>query len=124
MTALEVLEGLERQAADRGGALALQETTGRRLSFAQLQARIETLASALLDEGMRPGDRVLFTVPPGIESIVSILAIVRAGGVVVAANPLMGPEIFAGRVRLIEPGWVIATSLVYLLGRLSRLPNL
>jgi acyl-CoA synthetase (AMP-forming)/AMP-acid ligase II len=121
MTALEVLERLQRQAAERPIALALQETTGRRLAFAELQARIEAVASALLDEGMRPGERVLFTVPPGINSIVLILAIVRAGGVVVAANPLMGPDVFSSRVRLIRPSWVMATSLVYLFGQFSRL---
>ena len=120
MTALDVLEQLQGQAVARGRALALLETSGRRVTFAQLQTRIETAASALGDEGLRPGDRVLFTVPPGIDSIVLILAIVRAGGVVVAANPLMGPEVFAGRVRLMEPSWVMATSLVYLFGQISH----
>lgn len=123
MIALDVLDELERQSTERPDALALRETTGRRLTFAELHRRIARVASGLLAEGMRPGDRVLFTVPPGIDSIVLILAIVRAGGVVVAANPLMGPEVFASRIRLMEPSWVMATSLVYLLGRL-RGPSL
>ena len=118
MMALDLLEVLERQSVERPNMLALQETTGRRLTFSELHQRIGRVAGGLLAEGMRPGDRVLFTVPPGIDSIVLILAIVRAGGVVVAANPLMGPEVFASRVRLMEPRWVMATSLVYLLGRL------
>ena len=130
MTALDVLDGLERQSTERPDALALRETSGRRLTFSELHRRIGRVASGLLAEGMRPGDRVLFTVPPGIDSIVLILAIVRAGGVVVAANPLMGPEVFASRIRLMEPSWVMATSLVYVLGRvrgpslLRRLPVL
>ena len=118
MMALDLLEVLERQSVERPNMLALQETTGRRLTFSELHQRIGRVAGGLLAEGMRPGDRVLFTVPPGIDSIVLILAIVRAGGVVVAANPLMGPEVFASRIRLMEPRWVMATSLVYLLGRL------
>ncbi|HVS05058.1 MAG TPA: class I adenylate-forming enzyme family protein [Candidatus Dormibacteraeota bacterium] len=130
MTALDVLNELERQSIERPDALALRETSGRRLTFSELHRRIGRVASGLLAEGMRPGDRVLFTVPPGIDSIVLILAIVRAGGVVIAANPLMGPEVFASRIRLMEPSWVMATSLVYLLGRhrgpllLRRLPVL
>jgi acyl-CoA synthetase (AMP-forming)/AMP-acid ligase II len=120
MTALDVLVDLERQSIERPGALALQETSGRRMTFAELHARIRTVAGSLLAEGMRPAERVLFTVPPGIDSIVLILAIVQAGGVVVAANPLMGPELFASRIRLMEPSWVMASTLVYWLGRIRR----
>jgi acyl-CoA synthetase (AMP-forming)/AMP-acid ligase II len=117
MTTLEILDGLERQAAERAGSLALEETSGRRLTFGELRSRIQAVTIGLVAEGMRPGDRVLFTVPPGIDSIILILAIVRAGGVVVAANPSMGAEVFASRVHLMEPSWVMATSLIYWMGR-------
>jgi len=61
---------------------------------------------------MRPGDRALFSVRPSIDALVLMLAIHEAGGVTVPIDPSMGSELFAARVALLSPTWVVAESLL------------
>ena len=71
---------------------------------------------------MRPGDAVVFSVRPSVEAIILILATVRAGGIIVAADPGMGAELFAARMAAVRPRFVMAESLLYALSasRLAR----
>ncbi len=62
---------------------------------------------------MEPGDRVLFSVRPGLDAVVLALGIVAAGGVVVFADPGAGSSLFRARTALAEPRWVAAESLLY-----------
>src|ERR1700754_595457 len=71
-------------------------------------------ASALVREGMEPGDRVLFSVRPGPDAVVLALGIVEAGGTVVFADPGAGEALFRARAALAAPRWVAAESLLYL----------
>src|SRR5438105_5436980 len=92
------------------------ETNGRLLTYGELVRRVDGSASALHREGFKTGDAVLFTVRPSIASISLILAVVRAGGIIVAADPRMGHAVFKSRVAQARPRWVMADTLVYLLG--------
>ena len=105
-----VLASLAALPADR---VALRETGGWRpaqISAGGLVERVERTAAGLVAEGLRPGDRVLFAVRPSIDAIALILATIRAGGVVVAADPGMGDVVFAARMERIQPRWVMAES--------------
>src|SRR5260370_6518720 len=64
---------------------------------------------------MRQGDAVVFSVRPSVEAIILILATVRAGGTIVAADPGMGAELFAARMAAVRPKFVMAESLLYAL---------
>jgi len=90
-------------------------TFGRRtLSYGELARRIRATAASLVREGMRPGDRVLFSVRPGPDAVVLALGIVEAGGTVVFADPGAGEALFRARAALAAPRWVAAESLLYL----------
>lgn len=115
-TATAFVADILAQARRRPRAVALMETNGRHLSYAELLRRVEGGAGALHREGFQSGDAVLFTVRPSIASVSLILAVVRAGGIVVAADPRMGAEVFESRVALARPRWVMAETVVYLLG--------
>ena len=115
-TATAFVDEILGQARRLPHAVALMETTGRHLTYEELVRRVDGGASALHREGFKAGDAVLFTVRPSIASISLILAVVRAGGIVVAADPRMGAGVFESRVALARPRWVMADSLVYLLG--------
>jgi len=115
-TATAFVDDILGQARRQPRALALMETNGRQLSYGELLRRVDGGASALHREGFNVGDAVLFTVRPSIASISLILAVVRAGGIVVAADPRMGAGVFGSRVALARPRWVMADSLAYLLG--------
>lgn len=85
----------------------------RRLTGSTLAERIERTAHAFSRRGMRPGDVILFGVRPGINALVLLMAAMRNGGVVTVFDPGAGNELFARRLELLRPSWVIAESLLY-----------
>ncbi len=114
ITSLEgVYETLDRLARERPNAVALISPRGRRTTFAALHDAIRATATRLQTEGMQPGDAVVFSVRPSVEAIILILATVRAGGIIVAADPGMGADLFAARMAAVRPRFVMAESLLY-----------
>lgn len=103
---------IARRAAERPAAVAVVETSGRRLSRSEVAKEVQAVAAGLISSGMRAGDRALFSVRPGIDALVLILAIHEAGGVIVPIDPAMGTELFASRVAMLSPAWVFAESLL------------
>lgn len=87
---------------------------GLTLTFAQLGERIERVATGLADAGMRPGDRVAFSVRPSIDAVVLALAICRAGGQTAFVDLGAGPELLAARLALAKPQWTATESLLHL----------
>ncbi|MEO8263062.1 MAG: class I adenylate-forming enzyme family protein [Pseudolysinimonas sp.] len=110
------------RAHPREPALSFGRTT---LSYEQLATRIGAVAAGLRERGMATGDRVLFSIRPGLDAVVLALAIVQAGGTVVFADPGAGEALFRARTALAAPKWVAAESVLYLassrpLRRLAR----
>ena len=80
----------------------------RRFTFAELNERANRVASVLLDEGVKPGDRVATLLKNGIEFVETYFAIAKLGAVMVPVNwRLVAPEI---RYILNDSG---ATALVF-----------
>jgi len=104
-----------RLGAERRDQVALVSSHGRSTSFGALNDAVSAAATRLRAEGMRRGDAVAFSVRPSVEAIVLILATVRAGGVIVAADPGMGKKLFAARMAAVRPRFVMAESLLYAL---------
>ena len=73
-------------AGDRTAIVSPAET----LSYAQLAERINRIANVLTrDLGMVPGNRVLMRAPNNAMAIAVYLAVIKAGGVMVATMPLL-----------------------------------
>lgn len=108
----DILEAL-LTACDRTPAAPAMTLGRRTLSYGQLRERIDSIAAALTAEGMLPGDRVLFSVRPGIDAVTLALGIIAAGGTVVFADPGAGEEMFRARAALAGPKWIAAESLLY-----------
>jgi acyl-CoA synthetase (AMP-forming)/AMP-acid ligase II len=100
-----VLEACER--APERPAITLGGVT---VTFGELRSRIDRVADGL---GIAPGDRVLFSVRPGIDAVVLALGIITAGGTVVFADPGAGEALFGARAALAAPKWVAAESVLY-----------
>jgi len=66
-------------------ALLFQGTT---VSYGQLQRLSDAFANALIDLGVKPGDRVALLLPNTPQIIISILGTWKAGGIAVTLNPL------------------------------------
>ena len=63
---------------------------GRRsssISYGELDRKSDALAAALIDLGLKKGDRVVIVMPNCVAFAISYYAIVKAGGVVAATNP-------------------------------------
>jgi acyl-CoA synthetase (AMP-forming)/AMP-acid ligase II len=118
----DVYSTLNRLAVERRDDVALVSPQGRLTTFGALHDAVSAAATGLRAEGMQRGDVVAFSVRPSVEAIVLILATVRAGGTIVAADPGMGAALFSARMVAVRPRFVMAESLLYMLSgnRLAR----
>jgi arthrofactin-type cyclic lipopeptide synthetase A len=65
---------------------------GRSLSYAELNRQANALAHHLLGLGVRPDDRVAIVARRGLETLVGLLAILKAGAAYVPIDPAHPPE--------------------------------
>lgn len=86
---------------------------GSTVTYRQLRTRIRSVAANLQRHGLQPGDRMLFSIRPGIDAVVLALATVSVGATVVFADPGAGAALFAARARLAAAKWVAAESLLF-----------
>ena len=67
---------------------------GERISFGELEWRSNTLAAALVAQGVKKGDRVAIMMPNCPQYVIAEFAIWKTGGIVASVNPLYtGPEL-------------------------------
>ncbi|CAN5438310.1 class I adenylate-forming enzyme family protein [soil metagenome] len=109
---VDLLDALLAACHEHPDAPALSQ--GRRtLTYRDLDRRIDSVSGALGAAGFRAGDRVLFSVRPGLDGICLALGIIAAGGTVVFADPGAGEAMFRARAALAAPRWVAAEALLY-----------
>ena len=80
------------QTAERRGHNTAVIYLGTRYTYSRLKDLSERFAAALLDVGVRRGQRVMLYVPNGIQWVVSWLGIQRAGAVCVPITPIYTPH--------------------------------
>jgi len=84
---ITISEALTRSAKNFPAKTALNYM-GKRISYQELNDLVNRFAKALLDMGIKPGDKVGVCLPNIPQVIISDLAIFRVGAVVVQNNPL------------------------------------
>ena len=85
-----VTELLDRWIASGHGDRPCLITAGETVSYAQLAERVNRIANVLTrDLGLVPGHRVLLRGPNSPMMVAAYLAVIKAGGVVVATMPLL-----------------------------------
>ena len=84
-------ELLSVAAARAPGGTALV-CAGRRLTFAELDRKVDSVAAALTELGVRRGDRVAVHLDNSVEAVLAIFGALRAGGVFVPINPTTKAE--------------------------------
>ena len=106
---------LYRNAQESPSALALSAPGHRgvrdRLSYAQLVLRMDAMARALVDLGLRPGERVaLYLSNQEIrEAVLTALGCYRLGAVVVPLNTRSSSEELAHALDLVAPSYLVST---------------
>lgn len=104
--------------------VAIHEAYGSSISYSHLSESVENLAKNLVKNGFSRGDRVLMLVRPNITTLQIVLAVVRAGGTLVIADPAMGKVVFQDRMALVQPQWVFVEGILLLLQKLPWLRRL
>ena len=89
-----VTELFRRQAELTPHRIALRQRS-RQMSFAELDAQVDTHTARLVAAGVAPGDFVAISMRRSIEAVIGILATLRAGAAYVPVDPSY-PE---GRIR-------------------------
>ncbi|HYF20716.1 MAG TPA: AMP-binding protein [Ramlibacter sp.] len=89
--------------ARRFGDKPMAWCDGAVLTFAQAERRGNQLANALLDAGVRPGDRVLVHLPNSLGLVEAYAGIAKAGAVAVPAPTRLAPAEVAWLVEDAQP---------------------
>ena len=93
----------------RGTAVIVVDPSGiRRVSFAELDTSSARLAVGLTAMGLRPGDRVAVKLAQSLEMAISVLAVLRVGGVVLPISNVLGDDGIRHRLRDSAPRIMVA----------------
>lgn len=107
------LHKLLEQSAEKYPAKACTIFKGARLSFSEMDSLTNALAAALIDRGVQKGDRVAIYMPNSPQFVLAFYAILKAGGVVVATNPLYSKRELEHQMKDSGVTVMIATSNFY-----------
>jgi long-chain acyl-CoA synthetase len=99
------------QAADRFPTATALGYGSREWDYRQLAASVDRLARALYAMDLRPGDRILLTLPNCPEFVIAFFAAEKLGLVVINAGPLIGPDDLLTLCALAKPKAAIAMDL-------------
>ena len=99
----------ERRPADPGAA-AVRTPRGEALTYGELDARSAATARALVEAGVRPGDRVAVQVAKTVQAVVLHVACLRAGAVQLLLNPAATEDEVAYALADGEPVLVVHDS--------------
>jgi acyl-CoA synthetase (AMP-forming)/AMP-acid ligase II/pimeloyl-ACP methyl ester carboxylesterase len=97
---------LDDRRDDRSDAF-VDLAAGDSVSFADLSARVDAVASELHRHGLQPGDHVAMLTPPGIDLVAAVYGVWRAGGVTVIADRGLGLRGLGRAVRSARPKFVV-----------------
>ncbi|MGY2293621.1 amino acid adenylation domain-containing protein, partial [Pseudomonas sp. SDO5511_1_S431] len=106
----QTIHGLfEAQVAHRPDAIAIRQGD-QHLSYRQLNQRANQLAHRLLEQGVRPDDRVAICARRSLETLVGLVAILKAGACYVPIDPAHPQERIAYLLQDSAPVVVLAQS--------------
>jgi acyl-CoA synthetase (AMP-forming)/AMP-acid ligase II len=91
----------------------IEDGSGTSVSFAGLATRTAAIAAGLTDLGVKPGDRALVMVRPGIDLISIIYGLFRQGALPVLIDPGMGREALLRCVAHTKPVALIGIPLAH-----------
>lgn len=124
MSLLTLLAPLADCASGRADDLALRSARGRGLRFGELASQLRAVTSGLAHDGLQAGDRALFALRPSPEAVVLQLAVLRAGGVLVATDLGLGETVFGARLALLAPRFVLTEPILLALSRSATVRSL
>ncbi|WP_022924461.1 alpha/beta fold hydrolase [Serinicoccus marinus] len=95
----------------------------RRVTFGELDERVDAVARGLAARGVQPGDRVAVLVPPGVDLTTVVYAVWRLGAVVVVADAGLGLRRLAAALSGAGPAHVVGIGRALALAAATRVPG-
>lgn len=83
------------------------------VTYTDLNTQADALAAALVDMGLKKGDRVALIMPNSVAFTIGYYAILKAGGVVSAANPTYPPNKMQQQINDCDAEFIITLTLFY-----------
>jgi amino acid adenylation domain-containing protein len=105
-----LLHHLLRLSAERHPQRTAVVEGERALTYRELDALSGRVAGALVEAGVRPGDRVGLLCPKSLESVAAIFAILKAGGIYVPLDPHAPPRRNARILAGTDAGVLVASA--------------
>ena len=87
-----ILQQLLQKSAARYPQKTAVWARGRSITYQELEDRSNQLAHLLQQHGVKKGDRVGLYFPKSVESVISMFAVLKAGGVYVPIDPAAPPD--------------------------------
>lgn len=79
----------------------------RTWSYAELRDEVEALAGALVDRGVRPGDRVMVDGGREVSTVLAHLSVLRAGATCVPIEPILSDGALNSRAAWLGEPWLV-----------------
>lgn len=118
-----VSDHITGQARTRPDATAIiEQATGRRITFGELERTINALAAGLTQYGICNGTRAVLAVRPGIEFVALVFALFRSAAVPIVVDPGMGRKNMLACIGEAKPEALIGISAAHALSKLFRKP--
>jgi len=114
---------LDARRDDAATALVELGAKPRTIAWRLLSRRVLEVAAGLTAAGVRPGDRVSLLVPPGADLTAALYACLRIGAVVVVADAGLGVKGLTRAVRGARPAWIIGVPVGLAVARAMRWPG-
>lgn len=83
------------------------------MTYRELEAQANALATALINMGLEKGDRVAIVMPNCVAFAIAYFGILKAGGVVAATNPTYPPKRMAYQINDCDAKIVLCLSMFY-----------
>ncbi|MER5515198.1 non-ribosomal peptide synthetase [Streptomyces sp. NPDC002763] len=99
---------IQERVAAHPEALAVCDTAGAALSYAELWERSGWLAADLAGRGIGAGDRVALALGRSVDFVVAVLGVIRAGAAYIPLDPMAPPERVDGILADAEPAVILA----------------
>jgi len=111
-----------RRLGEQTALTALDQGTWRQWSFARLAENTQGFAAALLQRGVKRGDRVMLMVRPSMEFVCLTFALFQLGAVVILIDPGMGYKNLLRCIGSVRPDILVGISRAIVFSRIFRRP--